>query len=280
MVTSKRKTKRQTIKTRLNSGCGQGRGSDYQPAIWVRDFSSQGLSTQSFGWKTQRVHHFLSELEERYFLTLEWSTIVTDIREQYPLALEETLSIAQDCGIPHPVSPDTQEHALMTTDVVVTVRSRLGVVEVARTVKPTEKLSSKRVLEKFEIERRYWEKRNISWGIVTEREIPSVLVENVKWLHNFFYVSDLSPLKEDDIRQITAVLTLQVIQEKASLRDIAAECDSQLGLERGSSLCVARHLIANRQWLIDINQPIEPNLKLTLLSPPFLENHELKRGLE
>ncbi len=270
MVNSKRKTFRRTSNQRISSGCGQGRGIDYEPAIWVRDFSSIGLATQSKGWKTQRVHHLLSELEFRYFLTLEWSAIVTDIREQYPLALDKTLEIAQECGILHPLNPDTREPNVMTTDVVVTVRSSIGVVELARTVKPIEKLSSKRVLEKFEIERRYWEKRNISWGIVTEKEIPSVLVENVKWLHNFFYVIDLSPLTEDDIRQITAVLTLGVDQGKGALRDIAAECDSRLGLEIGSSLCVARHLIANRQWLIDMNQLIRPQEKLMLLTPPLL----------
>lgn len=273
MVASKGKTKHQTINQRISAGCGQGRGIDYQPAIWVRDFSSKGLSTQSFGWKTQRVHHFFSELELSYFLTLEWSAIVTDIREQYPLTSEETLLIAQECGISHPLNPDTREPNVMTTDFVVTVRSSIGVTDYARTVKPIKKLSSKRVLEKFEIERRYWEKRNMSWGIVTEREIPFVLVENVKWLHNFFYVQDLSPLTEDEIRQIATPLTIGVAQAIASLRDLAAECDSRLGLERGSSLCVARHLIANRQWLIDIQQPIQPHQKLILRATSPLLNH-------
>ncbi len=276
MVAGNRKTKHQIINQRIDAGCGQGRGIDYQPAIWVKDFSSKGLSTQSLGWKTRRVHHFFSSLEFCYFLTLEWSAIVTDIREQYPLASEETLLIAQEYGIPHPLNPDTREPNVMTTDFVVTVRSNIGVVDIARTVKPIEKLSSKRVLEKFEIERRYWEKRNISWGIVTEREISFVLVENVKWLHNFFYVQDLSPLTEHDKNQIVVALTLGVASGKAPLKDIAAECDSRLGLVLGSSLCVARHLIANRQWLIDINQPIRPDQKLILRpTSPLLKHLEL-----
>jgi TnsA endonuclease N terminal/TnsA endonuclease C terminal len=264
MVAGNRNTKRQIINQRIDAGCGQGRGIDYQPAIWTRDFSSKGLSTQSLGWKTQRVHHFLSSLEFCYFLTLEWSTIVTDIREQYPLNSEETFLIAQECGIKHPQIPKTREANVMTTDFVVTLCSNIGVVDYARTIKPREKLSSKRVLEKFEIERRYWEKRNISWKIVTEREIDYVLVENMKWLHSFFYVKDLFPLIENDIKEIAFVLTQEVAALQASLKDIAEECDSRFGLEKGSSLCVARHLIANRQWLININQPIRPEQKLIL----------------
>lgn len=265
MVTGKRKTKRQKIiNQRIDAGCGQGRGIDYQPAIWIRDFSSKGLSTQSLGWKTRRVHHFFSSLEFSYFLILEWSAIVADIREQYPLTSEETLLIAQECGIEHPQIPNTREANVMTTDFIVTLCSNIGVVDVARTVKPIEKLSSKRVLEKFEIERRYWEKRNISWGIVTEREIDYVLVENMKWLHNFFYVQDLLPLTENDIKEIAFSLTQRVNALQIPLKDIAAECDSEFGLEKGSSLCVARHLIANRQWLININQPIKPEQKLIL----------------
>jgi hypothetical protein len=274
MVTSKRKTKGQkNINQRIDAGCGQGRGVDYQPAIWIRDFSSKGLSTQSLGWKTHRVHHFFSLLEFCYFLTLESSLIVIDIREQYPLNSEETLFIAQECGVKHPQIPKTKELNVMTTDFVVTIKSNIGVMDVARTVKPVEKLSSNRVLEKFEIERRYWEKRNVSWGIVTEKEIDYVLVENMKWLHNFFYVEDLLPLTDDEIKQIALNLTQRVAEENVSLKDIAAKCDSQFGLEKGSSLCVARHLIANRQWLININQLIKPEQKLQMYpTSPLLKD--------
>jgi hypothetical protein len=47
------------------------------------------------GWKTNRVHHFISNNELLYFFLLEWSDIVTDIREQYPLEVSSTLEIAK-----------------------------------------------------------------------------------------------------------------------------------------------------------------------------------------
>ena len=77
-------------------GRGQGTGVSYLPWLLVRDVPSKGLSTRIEGWKTGRIHHFLSELELMYYYVLEWSKIVLDIREQYPLLpLEETISIAQ-----------------------------------------------------------------------------------------------------------------------------------------------------------------------------------------
>jgi ABC-type multidrug transport system fused ATPase/permease subunit len=68
--------------------------------------ASQGLASRIKGWKTGRVHHLLSELETSYFYLLEWSLSVLDIREQFPLLpLEETLAIADQCGIAHPNDP-------------------------------------------------------------------------------------------------------------------------------------------------------------------------------
>jgi hypothetical protein len=147
---------------------------------------------------------------------------VTDIREQYPLLpLDETLDIARSCGFTHPTAPRTNQPIVMTTDFLVTVDQSLGVTEVARTVKPSLKLQEKRILEKFEIERRYWENRNISWGIVTEHEIPSQLTKNVKWLHPFFCADALS-LSEREISHIQTLLTHKVHQTDASFVEIAA----------------------------------------------------------
>ena len=47
----------------------------------------------------------------------------------------------------------------------------------ARTIKRKEDILDSRVLEKFEIERRYWKKQDTSWGIVTEEEIDKTLAK-------------------------------------------------------------------------------------------------------
>lgn len=260
------------IEKRLQEGRGQGEGASYIPWLHIQDVASQGLASRIKGWKTGRVHHLLSELETSYFYLLEWSLSVLDIREQFPLLpLEETLAIADECGIAHPKDPRNKESIVMTTDFVLTVRRNFGTIKQVRTIKYAQDLQSKRTLEKLEIERCYWQKRNVDWGIVTEREIPIKVVENVKWLHPYLRVSELAPLTENDIARIKAAITPFVLQAESSLANITATCDEKLGLTPGLSLSVARHLLANRVWKVDITQPIQPSDKLILLSKTPLD---------
>lgn len=60
------------MKRYISEGRGQGRGQDYKPWITVRDFPSGGISSRQPGWKSNRVYHFLSNNELRYFFLLEW----------------------------------------------------------------------------------------------------------------------------------------------------------------------------------------------------------------
>jgi hypothetical protein len=103
------------------------------------------------------------------------------IREQFPLPLETTLEIAKKIGIPHPADR-RKNPVVMTTDFLVTVSTPSGNVDWARAIKPSSQLQKQRVIEKLEIERIYWQTNNISWGIVTEREMPRILVKNIDYL--------------------------------------------------------------------------------------------------
>jgi hypothetical protein len=265
------KRNRKSVEKRVEEGCGQGRGADYKPTIWVRDFSSKGFSSQGKGWKTGRDHHFLSLNELRYFYVLEWMEIVTDIREQFPLFLEETLEIARLCGIEH--SSDDGKPLVMTTDFVITVKKGMETEEWVRTCKTVEELQSPRTLEKLEIDRRYWQARGMNWGIVTEREIPGVLVANMMQIHDLHDPKTLYPLSEADIRQVYCFLTKEVLKGEESLIAISTRCDTHFCLEGGTSLTVAQHLIATRQWLVDINCPLNTQFreKLIFLKSPSTE---------
>jgi hypothetical protein len=263
-----RNTHQALIDKRIKAGRGQGRGAEYTPWLHIQDVPSSGLVHRLKGWKTQREHHFLSLLECEYFYALEWSPSVSDIREQYPLLPQaETLAIAQACGFRHPADPKTKESIVMTTDFVITLsKDVLQSVDCARTVKPAAQLQSKRTLEKLEIERRYWQARQADWGIVTEHEIPKVLAKNVELLHGYLQVTDRLALSDDELRRITPILTTHVQRGRISLRDAASACDREFGLEPGTGLTLAYHLLATRQWLIDMNRRINPGKPLPLLN--------------
>ena len=57
----------------LKEGRGQGSGKDYKPWITIQDFPSKGRVSRTPGWRSDRVHHFMSDCELRYFYLLEWS---------------------------------------------------------------------------------------------------------------------------------------------------------------------------------------------------------------
>lgn len=247
-------------------GRGKGTGADYLPWLRIQDVPSKGLSTRVVGWKTGRIHHFLSQLELLYYYVLEWSRIVLDIREQYPLLpLEETISIAQSCGIKHPVHPKTEKPVVFTTDFLLTVSLDGKAVTHARTIKYAAALDSVKTLKKLEIERRYWEARGIDWGIVTEHDIPAELSQNVNNLHESRYLDTYMP--SSNLARIIPVLTDLVQQHKQQpLRNVATSCDLQLKCEEGTSLKVAYYLIATRQWTIDMFQALDPSEPLNLLT--------------
>lgn len=83
---------------RIIDGRGLGTGADYKPFIQTHDnkVASEGWLTRHLGWKTQRIHHTLSDHEKKYLYYLEWLSEVVDIREQFPLLpLSKTEEIAQ-----------------------------------------------------------------------------------------------------------------------------------------------------------------------------------------
>ncbi len=281
MAKRNRDTTKSTIQKRIDEGRGQGVGADYRPWLHVQDVPSTGIASRIKSWKVGRIHHLFSRLETNLFFNLEWSRQVSDIREQYPLLnLEETMAIADKIGVRHPTDPKTQECIVMTTDFLVTVFDGVTSRQIARTVKPASELQSDRILEKFEIERRYWEARQISWGIVTEREISAIVAKNVQWLHRSYHLSEYPELNALRLSQIEEAI-MSSISSGLPLAQITCECDDRLGLSPGTSLNAVRHLIATRRWLVDMQVLLEPGRPLSILDgsgqslncPSIKENH-------
>lgn len=65
-------------------------GSQYKPAILIQDVPSVGRVSRIRGIKSGRMHSFMSDMERNLYYYLEYRDEVVDIREQFPLCLEET----------------------------------------------------------------------------------------------------------------------------------------------------------------------------------------------
>lgn len=156
-------------KTRIAQRRGEGRLENYKPWIQIHEMSSKGISWRILGSKTGRIHHLLSTLEKKVFLHFDSRPDVIDIREQFPLPLRETMTIAVARNIRH--GQNNGEPITMTTDFVIDFQDR----QLAVFVKPFNKIS-RRMLEKFQIEKDYWASQNVQLILCTEKEIGKLNV--------------------------------------------------------------------------------------------------------
>jgi hypothetical protein len=263
---------------RLKHGRGQGRGKDYVPFIQISDnrVASEGWLTRSLGWKTKRIHHTLSRHEYHYLLVQEWADCVVDIREQFPLDYELTKRIADQLGIRHPHL--NGQDVVMTSDFNLIVMDKSGVeVERARTIKPVNKLT-KRTLELFEIERRYYLELGIPWSVVFDKGKPTNLIKNIDWLYD---AKDLGTREGIDEEMVTLVSDrlfdlLAMLGDKESISKNCLKCDVELGLTSGTSLYILRHMLANKHWETNMNELIRENRPLKLSMKKQIVLHSIR----
>jgi len=192
---------------RLKRKRGQGSGINYNPWIKVHDFSSRGLSSRVYSPVTKRTHHLLSQLERFVFYCIEFIDPI-QIREQYSLLpLSETIEIAALSDLRHP------QHMGMETVMSVDFLVELNDGPVAISVKPSENLS-KHTLGKLEIERQFFEGRNIPYCIITEKDIPPLYIKNILLARNFANRPEVNISDETfliELKRITRNTTYTVI---------------------------------------------------------------------
>lgn len=241
----------------LKEGRGQGNGIDYLPWLMTYNVPSHGRRARDPGWKTGRLHHLMSDYETHYLYLLEWSDLVIDIKEQFPLLdLESAQAIAFDMGIDYPTDRHSKFPFILTTDFMITIRDGDRIFDIARTIKPSKELEKTRIIEKFEVERRYWAAKGIDWGIVTEKEIPKVLVDNIKYLHPAYH---LEPTAEASLPQLLLIADLlkdRLKLSKKSIVETTSNFDNELRLVPGTFLKVFLHLVARKEIILDMSQKI------------------------
>lgn len=258
MPTTRRNWNQNTFSRYKKEGRGSGEGSDYVPWIKVQDFPSKGWSSKTPSWKTKRVHEFPSNHELRTFYILEWSDKVIDIREQYPLIdLERAQRIAREIGINYPTDKKSGMPYVLTTDFMITQNVGGSEEYIARTVKPASELAKKSVISKFEIERRYWKELNIDWGIITEKEIPLVLANNISLIHSDYYFEPTEDLTENQMLAIALELKDRLKRYNTTVVNITKSLDKELRLEAGTSLRIFKYLVARKEVLLNMNVKID-----------------------
>jgi hypothetical protein len=236
------------IVKRFKDGRGSGVGRDYQPFLTVRDVPSTGRVHRLPSATVGRVHHLLSDLEHHVFCQLDWHPETVDIREQFPIALEDSRALAERLGIAHPSFAGVDQ--VVTTDFIVDMNRAGRVFHKAISAKYAEDLDDPRVIEKLELERRYWSEKDIPFCIVTEQEIPKLLVQNIKWIRPFLTSYGFNA---DELKEYFGIFNdTKRFYPSQKISSITNKLDDDYNLEVGTHLSVLRPLLAQRAFSFDM----------------------------
>lgn len=233
----------------IKEGRGSGHGKDYKPWFTVRDFPSRGKVHRVFGHKSGRTHHLLSNLELAVFLISEWHVETLEIREQFPLRIAETPALAEEARITHPSGEGTFQ--VLTSDFLVNTTNH-DFPKIALQAIYSKSLQSSQTIEKLELERRYWESKNVPWNIVTEKDIPTVAFKNIEWM----YPAQRFKLPPDVTTDRVQFYTHHFIENPSqTIVNLCKKLDLIYDMSSGESLREIRELIAQRCFIFDLFTP-------------------------
>lgn len=249
----------------IAEGRGSGELENYKPWLTNQDFASKGRTHRPKSWKTNRIMQLFSDIEEHYMDILDWAENVIDIREQFPLDREVTIKIAESKNIKHSIDKDTGTPIVMTTDFLITVRGKKGYQYWAKSIKPVEKLNEKRVIEKLEIERQYWQNHNVEWGIVTEEDIPQSLWKNIEFFYKNYYM-------EEENMFLADLLCNELRSNEGMLLRIIDFFDKKYKLEDGTGLSLFKYLLARKK--VKVNMLKDINLREDVSILEFIETED------
>lgn len=258
----------------IKEGRGSGEGKDYKPWLITQDFPTMGIATRVMGYKTHRMHHFFSNTQLYYFYLLEWDSNVIDIKEHFPLIdIEDTLVEQDNLKIDKFIDKESKTPYVITTTFLITIADNNGNNRyVARSIKYASELNKKTTQEKLEIERRYWEAKSIDWGIITNKEINSIRVKNIEWLHTEMLGDINLILDEDDAQGLLKGLFYRLAEENSSVIRIIGEFERDYELEKGKGLLLFKFLLAKKVITVNIDKQINLNEKPNSLILEFKED--------
>lgn len=229
-------------------------------SLKVTTFSSKGRATRIYGHKTKRIHHLQSDNQLRVFLLLEWNDKVKDIKENAELRnLESTIDNLEDLRIDKFSDVETGKRYELHTNFLITIDGEGGEEDIAISVKGVSELERKTVIEKMEIERRYWSKKEIKFFVITEQEIDKQLVDNIKWVREALVDKTV-----EDKREISEKLYYFLQENRENkVSQALQKFDEQWKLQEGTALFMFRHLIGLKEIEIDMKKRIDLNKEIS-----------------
>lgn len=168
MGSKNRKPTPEVVERRIKSGYGQGRGKDYKPWMYSRDFANHAPSHHVKSQVTGRTHFYFSGIELGAHYVAEYMGNLVDIREQFALLpWDELQYVAGKFGIRYPRFPSTTTPWVLTTDLVLSKIRENKIQIIAVAVKSSDELENPEVIAKLWLEKFYWNRRGHVWVLYT-----------------------------------------------------------------------------------------------------------------
>jgi hypothetical protein len=225
----------------------------------VTTFSSKGRVTRIYGYRTKRIHHLQSDNQLRTFLMLEWDDRVKDIKENIELKdIEATIEEVDNLKLDKFSNKETGELFQLHTNFLLTVNRGKGEELIAISVKSLSELERKTVIEKMEIERRYWKAKGIKFFVITEKEIDKQFVDNIKWVREALIDKSIEDKKE--IGEKLYYFLQNNINEKLSKALGLFEYKEKV--KEGTALFIFRYLIGIKEISVNMKKSIDLNEKV------------------
>lgn len=153
----------------------------YEPFWRVEDVNSYGIKVKVRAFNDyQRVVHLLSINELFMYMLIAWDSEIIECYEQYALPLDDSLEIAKELKIKHPVYSDSRVPIIQTIDFLCI---RTDGSKIAFPVKQAGATEHHRTAEKLAIQEGYCSKKGISYQIVTSEELKTEHCQNLNRLY-------------------------------------------------------------------------------------------------
>ena len=140
-----------------------------------------------------------------------------------------------------------------------------------------DELLDKRVIEKFEVERVYWERKQIDWGIVTELEISKEMARNISYIHDYYNIQQyevFQNMNQQHIEDLAMALLQRFLASNQSVREITNEFDKDTHIPLGSSMTLFYHLLATKILRINMLEPLNVEEPIVIQS---IDESKLKK---
>ncbi|CAE6872697.1 Transposon Tn7 transposition protein TnsA [Paraburkholderia domus] len=229
----------------------------------TRDMPGSGTKTRLACEKGAAEElHLMSDAEHAAFLEAWWRSSVVTIFDQMALDREKTQRAAASLNLDHPTYCGTREPAVLSTDLVLLIRSGKAHGREAVSVKAAQPGETVPLTRSQEIERKTWENEGAIYRAVTAHGMHADLSKNLAWI--FRAHNDTVGRQLSDAELVARREFLRLFRRRKDIRVIDAcnYIDHTLALPSGSGVRAFRQLAGSKSLAFNLSVSDPVDLKL------------------